>query len=71
MVVYPNDHRPPHVHVIGSVEHARFELRCGLKKVQMLSSIGLRLRQIQQIENYLLRHLGHLCDEWERIHGYR
>jgi Domain of unknown function (DUF4160) len=30
VVIYPNDHRPPHVHVIGTEAHARFELLCDL-----------------------------------------
>lgn len=71
MVVYPNDHRPPHVHVIGTQEHARFELLCDLGRVRLLSNVGFRLAQLRQLEVYLLRHLGHLCNEWERLHGYR
>ena len=71
VVIYPNDHRPPHVHVVGTREHARFELLCDLRRLRLLSNIGFRLAQIRQIETYLLRHLDHLCDEWERLHGYR
>ncbi len=71
VVIYPNDHRPPHVHVVGTREHARFELLCDLRRLRLLSNIGFRLAQIRQIETYLLSHLDHLCDEWERLHGYR
>ena len=71
VVIYPNDHRPPHVHVVGVSEHARFELLCDLKHVRLLSNIGFRLAEVRQIEGYLLGHLDHVCDEWERIHGYR
>jgi hypothetical protein len=41
----PNDHRPPHVHVIGTEAHARFELLCDLGHVQLLSNIGFGLGQ--------------------------
>lgn len=71
MVIYPNDHRPPHVHVIGAEEHARFELLCDLGQVRLLSNIRFGLGQMKQIEAHLLNHLAHLCSEWGRIHGHR
>ena len=70
VVIYTNDHLPPHVHVIGGEEHARFELLCDLAQVRFLSNIGFGLAQLKQIETYLLKHLAHLCREWGRIHGY-
>jgi Domain of unknown function (DUF4160) len=71
VVIYPNDHLPPHVHVIGVDEHARFELHCDLGQVRLLSNIGFSLGQLKLIEAYLLNHLAHLCSEWGRIHGNR
>lgn len=70
IVIYPNDHRPPHVHVIGTHEHARFELLCDLGQVRLLSNIGFILGQLRHIETYLVTHLAHLCNEWGRIHGH-
>ena len=70
VVIYPNDHRPPHVHVIGAAEHARFELLCELGKVSLLSNFGFSKRQLGQIEGYLLAHLAHLCKAWGEIHGH-
>ena len=69
VVIYPNDHRPPHVHVIGTKEHARFELLCNSRQVELLDNIGFTLTQLTQIESYLLAHITHLCQEWGRIHG--
>lgn len=70
IVIYTNDHRPPHVHVIGTAEHARIELLCDLGQVRLMSTIGFGARQLQLIQGYLLRHLAHLCNEWGRIHGH-
>jgi hypothetical protein len=70
VVIYANDHLPPHVHVIGTEEHARFELLCDLGQVRLLSNIGFRLVQLRQVEIYLRTHLDHLCTEWGRIHGH-
>jgi Domain of unknown function (DUF4160) len=70
IVIFTNDHRPPHVHVIGPEESARFELLCDLGKEKLMDSIGFKLAQLQQIEVYLLSHIERLCSEWERIHGH-
>jgi Domain of unknown function (DUF4160) len=69
VVIYTNDHRPPHVHVIGSSEHARFELLCDLGQLRLMSNIRFTLAQLQQIAKVLTKHLQHLCQEWTRIHG--
>ena len=71
MVIYTNDHRPPHVHVIGPQEHARFELLCDLGQVLLMSSIGFGASQLKSIEIYLVNQLAHLCSEWGRIHDQR
>ena len=43
VVMFTNDHRRPRVHVVGAEEHARFELLCDLRHVQLISNIGLAL----------------------------
>lgn len=46
------DHRPPRVHIIGTEEHARFELQCDLGGIRLLSHIGFQPAQLKQIEAY-------------------
>ena len=70
-MIFTNDHRPPHGHVIGVEEHARFELPCDLGQVQLMSTIGFSLRQLHLIADYLQVSTAHLCNEWGRIHGHR
>ena len=70
VVIYTNDHRPPHVHVIGTAEHARFELLCDLKRVRLMSTIRFSASQLALIENQLVINLVQLCSEWGRIHGH-
>ena len=53
MVIYPNDHRPAHVHVIGGGREAVFKL----KFLAGLSNFGKTTD-----------HLIKLSSEWERIH---
>lgn len=69
VVIFPNDHRPPHVHVIGPEVHSRFELLCDLRQVQLLSNIGFNQGQLKKIASHLQKNLAHLCKEWGRIHG--
>jgi hypothetical protein len=70
VVIFTNDHHPPHVHVIGTEEHARFELLCDLGEVRLMSNIGFGLSQLKQIERFLVNHLARLCTEWGRIHDH-
>ena len=70
VVVFPNDHRPPHVHVMGVQEHARFELLCDLGQVQLMSNAGFSLAQLRLMAGYLQTHMAHLCNEWGRIHDH-
>lgn len=70
VVIFPNDHRPPHVHVIGVEVHARFELLCDLGQVRLMSNIGFHQSQLKKVAARLHDHLAHLCNEWGRIHGY-
>jgi hypothetical protein len=71
VLIYPNDHLAPHVHMIGAQEHARFELHCDLEQVRPLSNIRFSLSELRLTKSYLLNHLAHLCSEWGRIHGNR
>ncbi len=70
VVVFPNDHRPPHVHVLGVQEHARFELLCDLGQVQLMSSSGFNLAQLKLISAYLQAHIAKLCTAWGSIHDH-
>lgn len=68
MVIYPNDHRPAHVHAIGSGHEAVFNLHCPAGPVELRENYGFSRREIAQIESMLTDHLNKLCGEWERIH---
>jgi hypothetical protein len=70
VVVYTNDHRPPHIHVLGVQEHARFELLCDLGRVTLISNFGFTHSQINSISVNLVRNIGKLCSEWGKIHGH-
>ena len=69
VVVYPNDHRPAHVHVIGRGCEAVFHLNCPDGPVEFRENYGFSRREIMQIENVLRNKLTEPCKAWENIHG--
>ena len=69
VVVYPNDHRPAHVHAIGSDCEAVFDLNCPFGPPDLRENHGFSLKDLGQIKSALIADLDYLCAEWSRIHG--
>jgi DNA-binding MarR family transcriptional regulator len=69
VVVYPNDHRPAHVHVIGRGREAVFNLNCLAGPVDLRENYGFSRREISRIRKALADHLEELCTAWRNIHG--
>lgn len=67
--IYPNDHRPPHVHVVSPKAQARFELLCDLNSVRLIGNFGYSLAQLNSIAEKLTLRVPTLCKKWEEIHG--
>src|SRR5712691_5711008 len=68
VVIYPNDHRPAHVHVIGDCE-AVFKLNCPEGPPELRENYGFAANRLSRIQAALTSRLTHLCAEWSRIHG--
>lgn len=68
VVVYPNDHRPAHVHIIGRGDEAVFNLNCPAGPVELRENYGFPQREITKIETVLGKHVEQLCRAWEEIH---
>ena len=69
VVIYPNDHRPAHVHVIGNDCEAVFELNCPRGRISLRENYGFGRMELGRIGQKLALHQGKVCREWERIHG--
>ncbi len=69
VVIYPNDHRPAHVHVIESDSEAVFDLHCPFGPAEVRENYGFSLKELGQIKSALTADLDGLCAEWSRIHG--
>lgn len=68
-VVYPNDHRPAHLHVIGQGHEAVLELNCPEGPVTARENYGFSPRDLARIADALLESINELCGAWEKIHG--
>lgn len=69
VVIYPNDHRPPHVHVIGQGHEAVFAMNGTRGIVTLRENYGFSRRDLVGIQNSLLQNLSELLQAWKEIHG--
>jgi hypothetical protein len=68
VVIYPNDHRPAHVHVIGAGCEAVFNLHCPNGSPELRENYGFPPGGLSRISTALMAQLTLLCAEWSRIH---
>ena len=69
VVIYPNDHRPAHVHVIGKGCEAVFKLSHSAPQVELRENYGFSRKQVRRIQAELTRRREDLRHAWEDVHG--
>ena len=69
VVIYPNDHKPAHVHVIGSGREASFYLYCPEGPPELRESKGFRAHELNPLLEKLMASLDEMCRSWRKIHG--
>ena len=69
VVIYPNDHRPAHVHVIGHGCEAVFKLNCPEGPPELRENYHFPAIELSEIKAALAERTAPLCAEWSRIHG--
>ena len=68
VIIYPNDHRPAHVHVKGAENEALFYLACPDGPASPRGNYGFSLAALRKIEAALNAHLPKLCAAWKEMH---
>ena len=68
VVIYPNGHRPAHVHVKGANGEAAFILHCSDRPPELRGSYGFKLSELNAIETAISGQLASLCAEWSNHH---
>jgi len=69
VVIYPNDHRPAHVHVVGRDAECVFDLRCPDGPPLIRQNFQFSRARLTWIAREIGVVLGHLCEEWRLRHG--
>lgn len=69
VIVYPSDHLPAHVHVIGGGREVIFDLNCPNGPLEERECHGFTRKQASRIRTALADVLEWLCASWSRIHG--
>lgn len=69
VVIYPNDHQPPHVHIIGSGCEAIFFLDCPEGPPKLRENYGFSQSELGKIQAALQASILELCEKWSEIHG--
>jgi hypothetical protein len=69
VVIWPNDHRPAHVHIKGAGGEAVFNLHCPGGPPALRESYGFNLADLNRIEYALAAAIAALCAQWRNIHG--
>lgn len=65
VVIYPNDHPPAHVHVLGP----GWVVVINLVGLEVREAIGCDERDARQVVRLVAGHREILMDAWRRFHG--
>lgn len=65
VVIYPSDHFPAHVHVLGP----GWVVVVNLMGPEVRETIGCDEREARQVLRMITKHQETLIDAWRRIHG--
>ncbi len=69
VVIYPNDHRPAHVHVVRAENEAVYNLNCPEGPPGLRENYGFSPSDLGKITQLLSSNLSKLCEQWSAIHG--
>ena len=63
--IYPNDHKPPHIHVVGP----DCEAKISIKTLECFSNYGFSKKDIKRITAFIEENIDLIKDAWEEYHG--
>ncbi len=66
IVIFPNDHIPPHVHVFKSGAEVKIELGAEPNLLSIEGKIGNK--DLAKALNLVAEHQNELLDKWREIH---
>jgi hypothetical protein len=69
VMIYLNDHRPAHVHVIAGENSAIYNLNCPAGPAELRHNFGLSTRELRDARDGLVGQVEMLCSRWREIYG--
>ncbi|NCB39391.1 MAG: DUF4160 domain-containing protein [Erysipelotrichia bacterium] len=69
VMIMPNDHRPPHVHVFKASGHARITIGDTETRPRLLEVINMKNQEIIKAMSIVLAHQAKLSEAWRKIHA--
>ena len=63
-IIYPNDHPPAHIHILGPDAECKIQI----KDIKLISSKGFSLKDIKRISHYISENIELISSAWEDIH---
>lgn len=67
--IYPNDHAPPHVHVVKGDGTARVTLGDEMARPRLLTVVGMSRRDAAGALRLVVLHQALCLQRWREIHG--
>ena len=67
VTIYPNDHRPAHVHIIGRGCEAVFKLHCPNGTPELRENYDFSKKELSQIAQHLIEHHAQFMPRMEKI----
>jgi len=64
-IIYPQDHRPKHVHIWAASAKAKFDIQTG----ECLAVFGFSQKTIKRLSELVLKHKPLLLEVWEKYDG--
>jgi hypothetical protein len=69
IVVYPNETRSAHVHVIGNRYEAVFQLDHRSASIALRENYGFSIHDLDRLQGVLLDNFATISKAWEGVHG--
>jgi hypothetical protein len=68
VVIYLDDHKPAHVHVIGAGE-AKIDLGTAGGAPELVWAVGMSRADLRKAMRIVEAHRDHLIERWSDVHG--
>lgn len=69
VMIYPNDHKPAHVHIEKGDSAAVVILHCPHGPLELRENFGFSGSELRRILGRILSNLEVCCTQWEKYHG--